>query len=1299
MSVVNSTLDIGGSNAAAEQKNGQSAGQFAASLITAIAIFAVQVVLFLLIKDRFARIYQPRTYLVPERERTKPTPPGWWAWIAPVLSTSNSDFVQKCGLDAYFFLRYLRTLLKIFVPAALVILPILIPLNLVDGRGARFALGQQENASNVTGLDQLAWGNVAPDHTGRYWAHWLLALSLVIWICYVSFDELRGYIRMRQAYITSPQHRLRASATTVLVSSIPQKWCNVESLDGLFDVFPGGLRNIWINRNFDELNEKIKKRDKLALTLETAESELIKKCFKQNEKNIAKAEKLAGKKLSKSDKKTRAAIRNEAGEKAAHGHGITTGNPHQVDHNLRDILDGHDDRRSDSASSSDVESDIEDDQPRRRAIPIPVIGEGITAVTHGLDKFGTRLLGGIRGVNKGVNDTIDTTNGFMAQDMEKREEGRTSGDQKHSHDSRRQRHHTSNQRAPGQPKTTHAKDASAGGAPATPTARSRSVEKSPRDPGQLSPISQSSTMRDDKARPEKPLSRFEKLKKAIGLGSEEKEQIDYPEAFADGFTHDPDNAVWRRYLKDKDRETMRMPMFGWQWMFALPLVGQKVDKIEYCRKEVARLNTEIEDDQAHPERFPLMNSAFIQFNHQVAAHMACQSVSHHLPKQMAPRLVEIDPNDVIWDNMSIPWWSAYIRTGGVLVIVTGMIILWAIPVAFTSALSQIETAAKSFSFLHWIMDIPAWFRSVLQGVLPPALLGLLLFLLPLILRFLVRLQGTQSGMLVELSVQRYYFWFLFVQLFLVVSIAGALTQFFALFQSVEGFTNVPSLLGSNIPKASNYFFSYMLLQALSVSAGALLQVGSLIGWFILAPILDSTARAKFKRQTSLSNIQWGTFFPVYTNLACIGLIYSVISPLILLFNIITFSLFWFVYRYNTLYVTRFTRDTGGLLYPNAINFTFVGIYVMEIALIGMFFLVRDEHGNVSCAGQGIGTIVMLILTAGYQLLLNNAFSPLFRYLPITLEDDAVRRDEEFARAMMHKHGVIDDEEDGVDIEDQLEERERDERDENRNQEEYELQQIDAEKAERLDRQRSQRLPSLAPYEFQNPEIAMNLDAESKGIRWAKAAAHKTTGTTKNLIPRNLVRKDNRESRKSWADRDNARNRRASNFGEWNSPSQSRSRVRSEAGDLEGGQPSARRPHHSKRHESPPRNIAGNVLDTINNFNPLTGNEKDVEAQRAARTQLADALFAGVNDELEDLTPEERDKLVQRAFQHSALRARRPVIWLPRDELGVSDDEVHRMGEFSSNLWVSNVRQGLDSKGRCVYSGAPPDFSEVDLIQL
>ena len=115
----------------------------------------------------------------------------------------------------------------------------------------------------------------------------------------------------------------------------------------------------------------------------------------------------------------------------------------------------------------------------------------------------------------------------------------------------------------------------------------------------------------------------------------------------------------------------------------------------------------------------------------------------------------------------------------------------------------------------------------------------------------------------------------------------------------------------------------------------------------------------------------------------LGLIYSVISPLILIFNIITFSLFWLVYRYNTLYVTKFRFDTGGLLYPTAINQLFTGLYVMELCLVGLFFLVRDadDAGNAvgtPCKGQAIIMIVCLVFTVIYQFLLNRAFGPLFR---------------------------------------------------------------------------------------------------------------------------------------------------------------------------------------------------------------------------------------------------------------------------------------------------------------------------------
>ena len=135
-------------------------------------------------------------------------------------------------------------LLKIFGILAAVILPTLIPLNTIGGQNDH----DPDPQKHVRGMDRYAWTNVAPNNTRRYWGHLILAIFTVILCCYMFFRELRIYIRLRQAYLTSPQHRLRASATTVLITSIPRKWLSIERLLSLYDVFPGGVRNIWINR-------------------------------------------------------------------------------------------------------------------------------------------------------------------------------------------------------------------------------------------------------------------------------------------------------------------------------------------------------------------------------------------------------------------------------------------------------------------------------------------------------------------------------------------------------------------------------------------------------------------------------------------------------------------------------------------------------------------------------------------------------------------------------------------------------------------------------------------------------------------------------------------------------------------------------------------------------------------------------------------------------------------------------------------------------------------------------------------
>ena len=333
-----------------------------------------------------------------------------------------------------------------------------------------------------------------------------------------------------------------------------------------------------------------------------------------------------------------------------------------------------------------------------------------------------------------------------------------------------------------------------------------------------------------------------------------EEKMEYPPYYNEDYKEDvPGGALWEKYIKKSDRPTHRLARFSWTpgCLPGLPFISEKVDTIYWCREQLARLNVEIEEDQKHPERYPLMNSAFIQFNHQIAAHMASQCVSHHIPKQMAPRLVEVSPTDVIWDNMSIKWWEQWIRTALILTIVAGMTILWAIPVSATALLGDLPALIARVPWLQFLNnnDVVRHTFQALGGVLPALALTILLLLVPLIFYTLAGMQGVQTGMMRELAVQNYLFFFDFVQIFLVVSIAsGALKTLST--TAANNVISIPETLAQNLPLAADYFFSYMILQALGNSSGALLQYVTLALWYILPKLFDNTARDKWNRNTT-----------------------------------------------------------------------------------------------------------------------------------------------------------------------------------------------------------------------------------------------------------------------------------------------------------------------------------------------------------------------------------------------------------------------------------------------------------------
>lgn len=1074
-------------------------------------------------------------------------------------------------------------------------------------------MGQDEknatDAIEVTGLDTLAWKNIRPVNHSRYAAHLLMAILVVIWVCGVFFFELRAFIKVRQDYLTSAEHRLRASATTVLVNSIPKKWASEEALRGLFDVFPGGVRNIWLNRDMSKLLDKVNLRKSIHSQLENAETDLIKAAKRAQLKKQKKEDKKnrRNQNLAAFTRKERAAqnaeLDKDAKKLARSGWGEASGETENVPH---DVADGV------QQSEKELRELGHDKAPE-----IADAGVGLQKIRPGRT-FSGKTTG---------------SNGFAT--MPSGEVSRTNTDG-----------HLPSPLGTGMPESrhSHSHGGSVGSAGSTAAIQKHQTqegntvrqlveqEKTTRDEkvrfwqfwkppsgGYASPIPQGADADDyfgSAKEPEK--GTWQTVKGFIPFMGDEEEEVEYEPAYeSDIDVTKEESAEWAKYLKKKHRPTHHLSLFGVNWLCGLPFFTEKVDTIYWCRRELARLNVEIEDDQKHPERFPPMNSAFVQFNHQVAAHMACQSIVHHIPRQMAPLIIEISPTDVIWDNMAISWWLGLLRNSLVTVVVCGMIFLWAIPVAATAALSQLDTLIEDSGLFPKLSDhenLERFFKAI-AGVLPAAVLGLLLVLIPFILTFLAGIKGARTGAQKTEFVQVYYFVFLFIQVFLVVSIASFFTASISVFvaniaENFNSFESVLQLLATQLPKAANYFFSYMILQAMSTSSGTLLQIGALFVWYIIGPMFDSTARNKWTRNTNLNTVRWGAVFPVYTNFACIALVYSIIAPLISIFAIITFGLLWLAQRYAMVYVYRLEHDTGGALYPRAVNQTFTGLYFMQLCMTGLFFTIVDENEDKPCIPHGIVMIVVFVLTAIYQILLNKSFGPLFRYLPITFEDEAVLRDEAFQRAQDTRLGL------------------RQSDDETESDEDLDVE------------TRTQREKSLV-----SPDGA-------DGIEMDRLDSHSGQPTDALFNPVRQVGTWTMEGGKQ--------------MGKW----------------AKGG---------------------GNQLLrlTMTDRNSKAAQyrkqqrKKDLEAQRA----IGDALFGGVHDEIEDLTPNERDVLTRHAFLHSALRARRPTVWIPKDDLGISEDEIRRTQEFSKNIWISNEGTALDSKLRVVCGKNPPDFSEVDLINL
>ncbi|KAK0631127.1 hypothetical protein B0T17DRAFT_530219 [Bombardia bombarda] len=404
--------------------------------------------------------------------------------------------------------------------------------------------------------------------------------------------------------------------------------------------------------------------------------------------------------------------------------------------------------------------------------------------------------------------------------------------------------------------------------------------------------------------------------------------------------------------------------------------GRRVDTIRWTRARLKVLNREIwklrrkfRGGDGSP-----YNAAFIEFDSQANAQAAFQILAHHQPLHMSPRFIGINPNDVVWSVLRIKWWERIMRRFSMMGVITAAIIFWSFPSAFVGGISHIENLIQLVPFLSFLLLLPNVILGAIQGLLPALALSWLMAIVPYLLRGCARIAGVPSHARVELFVQNSYFYFQVLQVFLVTTFVSAASA--AIFDVLQNPLSAKDLLSKSLPKASNFYLSYILVQCLAGGATKLANIGDLFRHEIVRRI-SNNPRRQFKRWKKLTPLHWGSVYPVFTNLGVIAISYSCIAPLILVFAGLGMMFVRFVYRYNLIYVYDSDPDTIGLFYPRALMQLLVGLYIAEICLVGLFAL----KGAI---GPLLLMVTFLIFTALVHISLNEAIAPLLDNLPRTL---------------------------------------------------------------------------------------------------------------------------------------------------------------------------------------------------------------------------------------------------------------------------------------------------------------------------
>lgn len=206
------------------------------------------------------------------RDRTPSAGQSYFNWLHTMRKVPDKFILYHQSLDAYLYLRFLRTIIFICFVGCCLTWPILMPVNATGG-------------GSSTELDKIGIGNVRKK--GHFYAHAIIAWVFFGFVMFTIARERLWLIGLRQAWTLSKPVARRLSSRTVLFLSAPR---DVLDKDNMHRFFGDDAVRIWPVAKTEALTSLVSARKTKIEQLEAAEMSLIRKANKEGRRRAEKVQ-------------------------------------------------------------------------------------------------------------------------------------------------------------------------------------------------------------------------------------------------------------------------------------------------------------------------------------------------------------------------------------------------------------------------------------------------------------------------------------------------------------------------------------------------------------------------------------------------------------------------------------------------------------------------------------------------------------------------------------------------------------------------------------------------------------------------------------------------------------------------------------------------------------------------------------------------------------------------------------------------------------------------------------------------